>query len=72
MLYGAAALPSRVGEVPIWLVSGMDATGRKSPIGDPNIWMWRVAWRGPEALSGGYDTDGEKGSNSIPAGTGGL
>ncbi|MGE3309406.1 MAG: exo-alpha-sialidase [Limisphaerales bacterium] len=28
-------------------------------IGDPNVWMWRVAWKGHTAYGIGYDTSGE-------------
>ncbi|MBL9134282.1 MAG: hypothetical protein JNK85_00375 [Verrucomicrobiales bacterium] len=28
-------------------------------VGDPNVWMWRVAWKGKQAFGIGYDTVGE-------------
>ena len=63
MLYGAAALP-QPGPVKHQSLAWFSRDGRhwteEIPIGDPNIWMWRVAWRGPEALGVGYDTDGER------------
>ena len=63
MLYGAAALP-QPGPVKhqslVWFSTDGRQWSQEAPIGDPNVWMWRVAWRGPEALGVGYDTDGER------------
>ena len=62
MLYGAAALP-QPGPVKHQSLAWFSDTGTnwsgEVPIGDPNVWLWRVAWNGPEALGVGYDTDGE-------------
>ena len=62
MLYGAAALP-QPGSVKHQSLAWFSDTGTnwsgEVPIGDPNVWLWRVAWNGPEALGVGYDTDGE-------------
>src|SRR5258705_5832102 len=29
------------------------------PIGDPDMWLWRITWQGGVAYSVGYDTTGE-------------
>ncbi len=29
------------------------------PIGDPNLWLWRITWHAKPAYSVGYDTSGE-------------
>lgn len=38
--------------------SGTNWTG-PVPIGDPDMWLWRVTWRRGTAYSAGYDTKGE-------------
>lgn len=62
MLYGAAALPS--GPVKHRSLAWFSPDGREwsseVPVGDPNVWLWRVVWNGPEALGVGYDTTGER------------
>lgn len=59
MLYAAAALPQ---PGPIrhqslaWFSIDGTAWGTSERVGDPNVWLWRVAWNGGEALGVGYDT----------------
>ena len=45
-----------------WFSSGKDGTnwGLATPIGDTNMWLWRVTWNEGTAYSCGYDTGGEK------------
>ncbi len=63
MLYGAVALP-QPGPVKhsslVWFSdSGTNWTAEQT-VGDPDVWLWRVAWNGPAALGVGYDTGGER------------
>ncbi len=63
MLYGAVALP-QPGPVKhrslAWFSdSGTDWTA-ETVVGEPNVWLWRVAWHDGQALGVGYDTGGEK------------
>lgn len=63
MLYGAVA-ESQSGTVKhqslVWFTgNGKDWTP-EAPVGDPDVWLWRVVWNGPEALGVGYDTKGER------------
>lgn len=63
MLYGAVALP-QPGPVThqslAWFSENGTNWSAEIPIGDPNVWLWRVAWNGPQALGVGYDTGGER------------
>lgn len=63
MLYGAAALPPG-GTARHQSLAWFSADGREwsaeVPVGEPDVWLWRVAWNGPEALGVGYDTRGER------------
>lgn len=63
MLYGAVALP-QPGPVKhqslVWFSDTGTNWTAETLVGDPNVWLWRVAWNGPQALGVGYDTDGEK------------
>ena len=34
--------------------------GEGVAIGEPDVWLWRVAWRGDDAYGGGYATAGRK------------
>lgn len=43
-----------------WFSKDGRAWGDPFDIGDPNVWLWRVAWQGKEALGVGYDTTAEK------------
>ncbi|MBL9173098.1 MAG: exo-alpha-sialidase [Verrucomicrobiales bacterium] len=63
MVYGAVALPqpgSAKHQSLAWFTPDGEHWSQETSIGDPNVWMWRVAWRGPEALGVGYDTEGER------------
>ncbi|MCC7377116.1 MAG: exo-alpha-sialidase [Verrucomicrobiales bacterium] len=42
-----------------WFSKDGRAWSEPVDIGDPNVWLWRAAWRGKEALGIGYDTVGE-------------
>lgn len=63
MLYGAVALP-QPGPVKHQSLAWFSDTGTnwsdEVPVGDPNVWLWRVAWNGDTALGVGYDTEGER------------
>ena len=63
MLYGAVALPAP-GPVKhqslVWFSDSGTNWTAEATVGDPNVWLWRVAWNGPEALGVGYDTGGER------------
>ncbi len=63
MLYGAAALP-QPGPVKhqslTWFSEDGARWSSEIPVGDPDVWLWRVAWNGPQALGVGYDTGGEQ------------
>jgi len=65
MLVAAIAFPqpSEVRHQTVaWFSRDGRAWGEPVEIGDPNQWVWRVAWRGRhrEALGIGYDTTAEK------------
>ncbi len=59
MLYAAAALP-QPGPVRhqslVWFSADGTDWGMSTSVGDPDVWLWRVAWHGGEALGVGYDT----------------
>jgi hypothetical protein len=63
MLTGAAAYPS---DNPVrhqtfaWVSTDGAHWDAPSPIGDPNLWLWRVTWDRGTAWSVGYDTSGER------------
>lgn len=63
MLYGAVALPAP-GPVKHQSLAWFSDTGTnwtaEAIVGDPDVWLWRVAWNGPVALGVGYDTGGER------------
>lgn len=63
MLYGAVALP-QPGPVRHRSLVWFSADGAKwtpeRTVVDPDVWLWRVAWNGNEALGVGYDTQGER------------
>ena len=63
MLSGAAAL-HQPAEFKHQSLAWFSKEGREwsepVKIGDPNIWLWRVAWRKKTAYSIGYDTAAEK------------
>lgn len=63
MLYGAVALPP-AGPAKhrslVWFSGDGREWSEEAMVADPNVWLWRVAWNGPEGLGVGYDTDGER------------
>lgn len=63
MLYGAVALPAGGAarhQSLAWFSADGQEWSPEVPVGDPNVWLWRVVWNGPEALGVGYDTEGER------------
>lgn len=63
MVHGAVALPPP-GPVRHQSLAWFSEEGLQwsdaSEIGEPNVWLWRIAWNGPHALGVGYDTTGER------------
>lgn len=43
-----------------WFSTDGRSWGEPSAIGEPNLWLWRVSWRGDRAYGVGYDTAGER------------
>jgi hypothetical protein len=63
MLSGAAALhqPARFKHQSlVWFSTDGRQWSDPVQIGDPNVWLWRVAWHGKTAYSIGYDTAAEE------------
>ncbi|MBN8246653.1 MAG: exo-alpha-sialidase [Verrucomicrobia bacterium] len=62
MLYGAVALP-QPGPVRHQSLAWFSEDGIRwsdaTDLGEPNVWLWRIDWNGPQALGVGYDTAGE-------------
>jgi hypothetical protein len=43
----------------VWLSEDGLAWGGPTPVGDPDVWLWRVSWRDGRALGFGYATAGK-------------
>jgi hypothetical protein len=61
MIYGAIALPVPspvTHQSAVWFSGDGKTWGEPMDVGDPNVWLWRITWRGDQALGVGYDTAG--------------
>ena len=43
-----------------WFSADGKDWGKATPIGEPNVWIWRAAWHRDSALAVGYDTSGDR------------
>jgi hypothetical protein len=62
MLTAAGALhrpAKRKHQTFVWFSTDGTNWGAPAPIGDPDMWLWRVTWNEGAAYSVGYDTSGE-------------
>lgn len=63
MLLAAAALrPPDVGkhQTMVWFSTDGSNWGDPTPVGDRDVWLWRVTWQGDEAYGVGYGTADRK------------
>lgn len=63
MLYGAAADRPKTPvthQSYVWFSRDGSTWSDATAVADKNVWLWRVAWNGRQALGVGYDTSGEK------------
>ena len=63
MLTAAAALPplsETKHQTIVWFSKDGISWTQPAEIGDPNVWLWRVAWHKGKAYGAGYATSGDK------------
>lgn len=63
MLYAAAADRPKTPvthQSVVWFSDDGVTWTAPAEVADKNVWLWRVAWNGKQALGVGYDTSGEK------------
>lgn len=63
MLCGAGALHNKskhTHQSLAWFSKDGEHWSEPTPIGDPDVWLWRVTWRGDKAYGIGYDCRAEK------------
>lgn len=44
----------------VWFSMDGEKWSEAVPIGDPDLWLWRISWHRDKAYSVGYDTSGDK------------
>ncbi|KAA5541933.1 exo-alpha-sialidase [Roseiconus nitratireducens] len=65
MLSGAAALPASAThrhQSLSWFSDDGRDWSEGFPVGDPDVWLWRVTWHGPRAYGIGYGTADSRGT----------
>lgn len=56
LMLSAAAVKQGIYRTVAWFSDDGRDWGESAEIGEPNMWLWRVTWRGPQAFGVGYGT----------------